>query len=45
MLEHVIADLSSQDDALRLVESPVDAEVDAALAIFFLRFGERGVII
>ena len=34
-------DLPALRDPLALVERPVDAEVDAALAVFFLRLRER----
>src|SRR5678815_3253188 len=40
--EYIVAHPSAQDDRLRLVKRPVDAEVDSALAILFLSLGERG---
>src|SRR5438046_7735526 len=41
VVEHVIAHAPAQDDAFRLVEFPVDAEIDAALAVLLLRLRER----
>src|SRR5512147_2676090 len=42
VLEDVAPHLVALRDAFVLVEAPVDAEVDAALAVLFLRFGQRG---
>jgi hypothetical protein len=40
MCEHIVGHAPALRDALGLVESPVDAEIDAALTILFLRFRE-----
>ena len=42
VVENVIADTPAQGYAFGLVEFPVDAEIDAALAVLFLGLGERG---
>ena len=42
VVEDVIGDATALGDALGLVERPVDAEVNAALAIFFLSLGKGG---
>src|SRR2546428_12919742 len=39
--EHVVGHAPALGDGLRLVEHPMDPEVDAALAVLFLGFGER----
>src|SRR2546422_1811696 len=41
VLEHVIRHATALGDRLRLVERPVDAEVDATLTILLLGLGER----
>src|SRR5882724_187100 len=41
VLKHVIRHASAQGDAVRLVERPVDAEVDPALAVLLLGLGQR----
>lgn len=41
IIEHVVPHPPAQDDRLRLVERPVDAEVDSALAVLFFSLGER----
>jgi len=38
VVKHVVADLTALCDSFFLVERPVDAEVDPALAILLLRF-------
>src|SRR5829696_10587454 len=40
LLERLVGDGDALFDAGGFVEGPVDAEVDAALAVFFHRFGE-----
>ena len=40
MVEDIVADPIALGDALVLVEEPVDAEINAALAILFFRLGE-----
>ena len=42
VVEHVVGDAAALGDALGLVERPVDAEVDAALAVLLLGLRERG---
>src|SRR5262245_19931868 len=37
MAEHVVGDLCPLDDTLNFVESPMDAQVDSALSVFFHR--------
>jgi hypothetical protein len=41
VVKDVIGDAPALGDALGLVEAPVDAEVDAALAVFLLSLRER----
>lgn len=41
VLKHVIRHAPALDDPLGLVKHPMDTEVDAALAVLFLGFGER----
>src|SRR2546422_8922115 len=41
VLEHVIRHATALGDRLRLVERPVDAEVDATLTVLLLGLGER----
>ena len=41
MVEDVICDVSTLRNALRLIERPMDAEVNPALAILFLGLRER----
>src|SRR5438067_8500374 len=41
VVEHIISYVPAQGNALRLVEFPMDTEIDAALAVLFLRLGER----
>ena len=43
MLEHVIGNPLAKLDALNFVETPVDAEVDAALTIFLGRLAETRI--
>src|SRR4029453_14304768 len=40
--EHVVGDAPALGDAQGLVVGPVDAQVDAALAVFLLGLGQRG---
>jgi hypothetical protein len=40
VVEHIISYQSAQRDALRLIEGPVDAKIDSALAVLFLSFRE-----
>ena len=40
IVEHVVPDPATLGDTLRLVEDPVDAEVDSAYAVFFFSLGE-----
>src|SRR5215211_1325175 len=40
VLEDVVRHLPAKDSTSRLVESPVDAEVDTALAVFFFGLGQ-----
>src|SRR6266508_710671 len=42
VLEHVIRHLPALGDSFRRVEGPVDTEVNSALAVLFLRLGQRG---
>lgn len=39
--KHLVGDASALRDALRLVERPIDAEVDPALAVFLFGLGQR----
>src|SRR5262245_4658301 len=39
--KHLVGDASALSDALRLVERPVNAEIDPALAVFLLGLGQR----
>src|SRR5436190_1441848 len=41
MIEDVVSHLPAQDDAFGLIESPMNAEIDAALAVLFLSLRER----
>src|ERR1043165_9672944 len=41
VVEHVIAHAPAQSDTLGLVELPVDAEIDSALAVLFFSRGKR----
>src|SRR5262249_26208589 len=41
VLEDVVRDAAAHADALRLVENPVDAQVDPALSVFILSLRER----
>jgi hypothetical protein len=42
MVNGVVAHLLAHSDSRRLVEGPVNAQVDAALAVIFFRFGKAG---
>src|SRR2546430_12456473 len=41
IIKHIISPPPAQGDALCLVEFPVDAEIDPALAVLFLSLRER----
>src|SRR5438445_1943363 len=41
ILEDMIADAPAQRDAFRLVEPPVDAQIDSALAVLIFSLGKR----
>src|SRR5437867_13314281 len=41
VVEHVISHLSAESNTRRLVERPVDAQVNSALAVFFFCLRER----
>ena len=40
VVKDVVSNMPTQHDALRLVEGPVNAQIDSALAVLFLRLGE-----
>src|SRR5205085_12387698 len=40
-IKNVVCDLATLDDAFRLIEGPVNAEVNAALAVFVFRLRKR----
>src|SRR5438876_5479971 len=42
VVEYVIAHMPAQGYAFGLVKFPMDAEIDAALAVLFLGLGQRG---
>ena len=41
MLQYVVSHAAALRDAFGLVEGPVDAKIDAALPVLFLRFRKR----